>query len=147
MVERKSGAPVTDARVTSASLAAFSWLHAHSGKNDVIVNDINADGSLWMYAFRRLHPLFAIKPIFSDRASVEDWNDRLYLLDHLDKLGTDSRADAFVTRYRARWIYFDETVFGLFHHRVRLDALMRDKKLQLVFERGTVHVFRIPAPA
>ena len=76
-----------------------------------------------------------------------DWNDRLYLLDHLDKLGTDSRADAFVTRYRARWVYFDEVVFGLFHHRVHLDTLMHSKSLQLVFERGTVHVFRIGAPA
>jgi hypothetical protein len=138
---------VTDARVTPASLAAFSWLHAHSGKNDVIVNDLNGDGSLWMYAFQRLHPLFAIKPIFSDRAAVGDWNDRLYLLDHLDDLGSDSRADAFATKYRARWIYFDETVFGLFHHRLRLDALVHNKNLQLVFERGTVHVFRIAVPA
>src|SRR5207237_9988981 len=93
---------ITHARLTSASLAALSWLHAHSGKNDLIVNDINADGSLWMYAFRRLHPLFAIKPIFSDRASVGDWTDRLYLLDHLDKLGNNSRADTFATTYRAR---------------------------------------------
>jgi hypothetical protein len=136
-----------DARVTPASLAAFTWLHQHSGNDDVIVNDINTDGSLWMYAFRHLQPLFAIKPIFSDRAAAGDWNDRLYLLDHLDELGTNSRADTFATRYRARWVYFDETVFGLFHHRLRLDALMRNKNLQLVFERGTVHVFRIATPA
>ncbi len=136
-----------DARVTPASLAAFRWLHDHSRDDDVIVNDINADGSLWMYAFRRLHPLFAIKPIFSDRAAVGDWNDRLYLLDHLDELGSNSRADTFGTRYRARWVYFDEAVFGLFHHRLHLDALMHNKNLQLVFERGTVHVFRIVTPA
>jgi len=136
-----------DARVTPASLAAFTWLHSHTARDDVIINDVNVDGSLWMYAFRGLHPLFAIKPIFSDRAAVGDWNDRLYLLDHLGDIGSNSRADGLVSKYHARWLYFDERVFGLFHHRVRLDALMRSKNLHLVFERGSVHVFRIGAPA
>jgi hypothetical protein len=132
-----------DARVTPASLAAFRWLHDRAGDDDVIINDVNADGSLWMYAFQSLRPLFAIEPVFSDRAAVNDWNDRIYLLDHIGELGGNARADDLVRKYHARWVYFDESVFTLFHHRLHLDALMRNKNLQLAFERGTVHVFRI----
>jgi hypothetical protein len=132
-----------DARVTDSSLAAFDWLDAHANPNDVIVNDQNADGSLWMYAFKRLRPLFAIKPIFSDAAAVADWSDRMYVANHIAEIGDNSRADLLVRRFDAKWVYFDEQVFDLFGHRMHLDALRANKNLQLVFHQGTVYVFRI----
>ncbi len=132
-----------DARVTHDSEAAFAWLHDHAGRDDVVVNDVNADGSLWMYALEGLHPLFAVGPIFSDRSAVADWNARMYIVKHIDQLGVDSRVDNLVQRYHARWVYFDEKLFDLFHHTMQLDALMQNPRLQLSFQRGTVHVFRI----
>jgi len=132
-----------DARVTPASEAAFAWLHDHAGRSDVVVNDVNADGSLWMYALKGLHPLFAVGPIFSDRAAVADWNDRMYLVKHIDQLGVDSHLDDLVQRYHARWVYFDEKLFDLFRHTMHLGALMQNPRLQLSFQRGSVHVFRI----
>ena len=119
------------------------WLHDHAGRDDVVVNDVNADGSLWMYALEGLHPLFAVGPIFSDRAAVADWNDRKYIVTHIDQLGVDSRVDNLVQRYHARWVYFDQKLFDLFRHTMHLDALMQNPRLQLSFQRGTVHVFRI----
>ncbi|MDQ1458060.1 MAG: hypothetical protein QOH28_3680 [Actinomycetota bacterium] len=136
-----------DARVTHESEAAFAWLREHSSRSDVVVNDVNADGSLWMYALEGLHPLFAVGPIFSDRAAVADWNDRKYLVEHINQLGIDRHTDELVRRYDARWVYFDEQLFSLFHHTMRLDALRRNGRLQLAFERGTVHVFRIVDPS
>jgi len=132
-----------DARVTPASEAAFTWLHDHEGRDDVVVNDVNADGSLWMYALAGLHPLFAVGPIFSDRAAVADWNDRMYIVKHIDQLGVDSHLDDLVQRYHARWVYFDQKLFDLFRHTMHLDALMQNPLLQLSFQRGSVHVFRI----
>ena len=132
-----------NARVTPASEAAFTWLHDHEGRDDVVVNDVNADGSLWMYALADLHPLFAVGPIFSDRAAVADWNDRMYIVKHIDQLGVDSHLDDLVQRYHARWVYFDQKLFDLFRHTMHLDALMQNPRLQLSFQRGSVHVFRI----
>jgi hypothetical protein len=136
-----------DARVTHESEAAFAWLREHSSRRDVVVNDVNADGSLWMYALDGLHPLFAVGPIFSDRAAVADWNDRKYLVEHINQLGIDRHADELVQRYHAQWVYFDEQLFSLFHHTMHLDALMQNGRLHLAFQRGTVHVFRIVDPS
>ena len=132
-----------DPRVTDSSLAAFRWLHQHTGANDVIVNDENADGSLWMYAFQGLHPLFGVEPIFSNPAAKTDWNDRLYLLNHLGELGGNHRADTLLQHFQARWVYFDKSVFDLFHHQLNLQSLLSDSNMQLAFQRGSVYVFRI----
>jgi hypothetical protein len=132
-----------NARVTPESEAAFSWLHDHAGPGEVVVNDLNADGSLWMYALDDVPPLFAVHPISTDRAANADWDDRRYIVQHINRLGVDPRVGALLQRFHARWVYFDERLFDLFHHTMQLDALEHNPRLQPVFERGTVHVFRI----
>ncbi|MDQ1435359.1 MAG: hypothetical protein QOF59_2175 [Actinomycetota bacterium] len=132
-----------DARVTPDSKAAFAFLRQRIKPGEVVVNDINADGSLWMYALADLRPLFAVHPISSDRAALADWDARTYLVKHIDDLDADPRAEALRTRYHAGWVYFDDKLFDLFHHTMQLDALKHDPRLHLAFERGTVHVFRI----
>ncbi|MDQ1384524.1 MAG: hypothetical protein QOG65_1903 [Actinomycetota bacterium] len=132
-----------DARVTPDSNAAFAFLRRRIKPDEVVVNDINADGSLWMYAQADLRPLFAVHPISSDRAALADWDARTYLVKHIDDLDVDLRADALRKRYHAGWVYFDEQLFDLFHHTMQLDTLKHDPRLHLAFERGTVHVFRI----
>ena len=134
-----------NARVTPDSEAAFSWLHQHAARGDVVVNDVNADGSLWMYALDDVPPLFAVQPISTDRAAQADWNACEYIVQHINRLGVDPRVDALLQRFHARWVYFDERLFGLFHHTMQLDALEHNPRLQVAFERGTVHVFRITA--
>jgi hypothetical protein len=134
-----------NARVTPDSEAAFSWLRQHAARGDVVVNDVNADGSLWMYALDNVPPLFAVQPISTDRAAQADWNAREYIVQHINRLGVDPRVDALLQRFHARWVYFDERLFGLFHHTMQLDALEHNPRLQVAFERGTVHVFRITA--
>jgi hypothetical protein len=134
-----------NARVTPDSEAAFSWLHQHAAGGDVVVNDVNADGSLWMYALDDVPPLFAVQPISTDRAAQADWNARKYIVQHINRLGVDPRVDALLRRFHARWVYFDERLFGLFRHTMQLDALEHNPRLQIAFERGTVHVFRITA--
>jgi hypothetical protein len=136
-----------NARVTPDSRAAFGWLHRHIGPGEVVVNDLNADGSLWMYALDDVPPLFAVRPISTDRAALADWDARKYIAQHIDRLGIDPRVDALLQRFHGRWVYFDEQLFDLFHHTMRLGALVANPRLRQVFQRGTVHVFRIVDPS
>ena len=132
-----------DALATRTSRAAYAWLGDHVRDDEMVVNDSNADGSLWMYAIEGLRPLFAVQAISSDEEGVRDRSDRLYLTTHLANLGRDSRLEQLVRRYRARWVYYDERVFGLNHHRMQLAALRRNPRLRERFHAGTVHVFEI----
>jgi uncharacterized protein DUF6541 len=132
-----------DALATRTPRAAYAWLGRHVRDGELVVNDVNADGSLWMYATRGLRPLFAVQAIASDQAGVRDRADRLYLLTHLGDLGRDPRVQQLVRRYRARWVYYDERVFNLFHHRMQLAAVRANPSLRERFHAGTVYVFEI----
>jgi hypothetical protein len=135
-----------DALVTANARAAFRYLDRNAGPSDVVIDDLSVDGSLWMYAERGLRPLVAIKPLSSSGKAIEDWNERVFLLTHLDQVGRGTRADDLVRRYRVRWIYFNERRFGFLHHSIKLPTLEQNPHLRERFHRGDVHVYEIVLP-
>ncbi len=134
----------TNARVTPESEAAFSWLHDHAGprrrrrerrERRRIALDVRA---------RRRAPAFRRTPhLHRSRPPTPTGTIAEYIVQHINQLGVDPRIGALLQRFHARWVYFDERLFDLFHHTMQLDALEHNPRLQPVFERGTVHVFRI----
>jgi hypothetical protein len=143
-----------NALVTHESEAAFAWLDQHARQGDTILNDVNAlgittDDSVWMYAQRRLKPLFGFAQVTSsgfarpDRATQRDLSDRTFLLTHLGLLGQDRRVQEVARKYQVRWVYFDERSLSIFRNRLTLAGLDANPKLRPVFHEGPVHVFEL----
>jgi hypothetical protein len=133
------------ARVDGNSEAAFEWLDGHAGDDDVVVNEPNVDGSLWMYAQHNVTPLIGLRPVgpLPDRSASEDWDGRRYVVRHIHELGENPRVGQLVRKYRARWIYFDTRRFPLTSHEIRIDEIRRNQRIREVLHRDTVHVFEI----
>jgi D-galactosaminyltransferase len=148
-----------NALVTGESEAAFAWLDRHARPGDTVVNDVNSlgittDDSVWMYAQRRLTPLFGFAQVTSsgfappDRATLKDQRDRAFLLTHLQLLDRDKRVRDLARRYRVRWVYFDERSITIFRNTLDLAGLSTNPSLRPAFRRGPVHVFELkPLPS
>lgn len=143
-----------NALVTRESEAAFAWLHQHARPRDTILNDVNAlglttDDSVWMYAQRRLRPLFGFGLstnsgfALPNRAAQRDLRDRMFLLTHLRLLDHSRRVQLLAGRYRVRWVYFDERSITVFRHTLTLADLLANARLRPVFREGPVHVFEL----
>jgi hypothetical protein len=143
-----------NALVTSESEAAFAWLHRHARPGDTILNDVNSlgittDDSVWMYAQRRLRPLFGFAQstntgfALPNRAAQRDLRDRMFLLKHLRLLDRSRRVQQLARRYRVRWVYFDERTITVFRNTLDLAGLLANPHLRPVFRRGPVHVFEL----
>ena len=127
--------------VADSSLAAFRWLHNHVARGDTIANDPLIDGSLWMYAEQRVSPL--IGPMASPTTIPRELADRLYLIKHLQSLGSDTRTDDLARRYHTRWVFFDTHRLVLGTRAMDLDALRHNPSLTPVFHQDGTWVFRI----
>ncbi len=148
-----------NALVTRESRAAFAWLDRHARPGDTILNDVNGlgittDDSVWMYAERRLVPLFGFAQSTSsgfappDRSARRDLSDRAFLLTHLRLLDRDRRAQELARRYRVRWVYFDERALTIFRNPLDLAGLLANPRLRPAFRQGPVHVFELdPKPS
>jgi hypothetical protein len=133
------------ARVDEDSEAAFQWLDAHTGPDDTVVNEPNVDGSLWMYTQHGVKPLLGLRLVGSSpsQSASQDWDDRNYLVRHIEQVGENPRVDQLARKNRSRWIYFDERTFPLERHDLKIDAIRGNPRISEVFHRNAVHVFRI----
>jgi len=133
------------ARVDESSEAAFRWLDSHARSNDIVVNEPNVDGSLWMYTQHGVKPLLGLRLVGSlpSQSASNDWDNRSYLVQHIQDLGEDPRIEQLVSEYGARWIYYDARTFPLATHVLNVDKLRRNPRIREVLRHDTVHVFEI----
>jgi Bacterial Ig domain len=125
--------------VRPASLQAYNWLGRHSQEHDTVINDAETDGSLWMYPYARLNPLFG----FPTSASRSDQSQRIFLRNNIASVGRDPSVDDAARKFRARWIYLDTRTFPNTRHSLNLDAIKSNPNLVEVFRHRTVHVFKV----
>jgi hypothetical protein len=138
----------SDKGVTPASIKAYAWLARHADANDVVVQDLETDGSLWMYPYARLNPLVGLPISRAARSEVSDQllsdqRQRGFLRRHIASVRGDPSVDALARTFRARWIYLDERTYPARKHVLDLDAIRRNPNLVEVFRHRTVHVFKI----
>jgi hypothetical protein len=140
----------TNKGVRPASLQAYAWLARHADARDAVVHDADIDGSLWMYPYAGVNPLFgfpatmigASTSSLSDQALLDE-RQRVFLLNNIALVGRDPSVDALARALHARWIYFDERTYPHREHTLDLDAIRRNPNLVEVFNHRTVHVFKI----
>jgi hypothetical protein len=125
--------------VQSNNVAAFEFIRNHSHDWDSVLNDINVDGSLWMYTRTGVRPVFGLEPLRPGRS----WNDRLYLVSHIGDLGRDPKVDRLIRRLHVRFVYFGEATFHDMSHTMDLATLRSVPGLREVFHEGDAHVFRV----
>jgi hypothetical protein len=130
--------------VRKDDLAAYDWLGDHVRDGDRVLNDLDYDGSLWMYAFDGVAPLFGA----NSEATVDlaDFQERVWLRDHITELGTNPRVAQLVDKWRVRWVYLGEDNFTGSPPVLHLESLRRTPGLTEVFTRGQSHVFRVTPP-
>ncbi|MCZ7528827.1 MAG: hypothetical protein M5U14_22110 [Acidimicrobiia bacterium] len=122
-----------------ADLAAFEYLAGRVGPGDTVLNDGNVDGSLWMYAFEGVVPMYGL----GATSDVSFAADRSYLREHVTEVGSDPRVAELVEGYGVRYVYFGERTYPGSDHVMDLGALERAPGLRPVFEEDGVHVFEV----
>lgn len=128
-----------DVIVDENSLLAFTYLEANVRPGERVLNEVNIDGGLWMYAFRGVRPLFFLNP----PRPGSSWQERVWLLTHLPDLGTDPKVAALLDKHEVRLIYLNDRHFVDHPHVLRLEALRATPSLCERFHRGTSHVFEV----
>lgn len=127
--------------VQASELAAFDYLAANVPPGRTVLTDVNSDGSIWMYAFHGVEPVFFLPPGTAPVGST--WDNRLYLVDHLGELGSNPRVRSLLEEWRVSYVYFDESGFVEAPRRLSLEKLRTFPHLVEVFTSGHAHVFRI----
>lgn len=129
-----------DVLVDADSLAAFSYLDASVRTDEQVLNDVNSDGGLWMYAFHGIAPALALDPAEPN----ESWRERLWLLAHLPDLGPHPQVEALLAKYRVRFVYLNDRHFvDDFPHYLSAVELQSTPGICERFHRGTSHVFEV----
>jgi hypothetical protein len=128
--------------IGSDQRAAFAWLARRTPAGDRVLNQF-ADGSAWM------GPLSGVTPLF--QAAVDEgpgmseiWGDRWYLLTHAADLGSDSRAQEAVRKWRIRYVYLNDRHF--FEARADLlsaSAISSSPAYKQVWSRAGVTIFQV----
>lgn len=125
----------------SDAVAAFFYLNSSLRTGERVLNDVNNDGGLWMYAFTNVPPVFGLEPARPDRS----WRERLWLLDHLPDHGSDPRVAKLVEKYRVRFVYLNDRHFTDHPHRLSVEALGTRPGICERLRQGTSHVFEVVA--
>jgi hypothetical protein len=123
------------------SLVAFRYLRRHAGRS-VVLNDLNIDGSLWMYAFDGVRPLFALTPTGQEQRG-RDYRTRLYIHDHIHEAGSDPRLDRLMTVFQVKYVYWGRTSFLDSDHQMDLESLRTSPGLEEVLTKDSASVFRV----
>ena len=123
------------------SLSTFRYLRSHAGRG-LVVNDLNIDGSLWMYAFDGVRPLFALTPT-GENARDGEYGRRLYIHAHIQRAGSDRRLDRLMDEYGVKYVYWGRTTFPDSTHQMELESLRRSPGLVEVITSRNASVFRV----
>lgn len=121
-------------------MAAFSYISSRIKPGERVLNDINTDGSLWMYAISNLSPVFWLSS--SSGFSRRSWNERVYLADHIHELGKNTVREL-AAKYHVAFVYVDETGFLGANRHIDLPGLQSNRELREVFRKGPAHVFEL----
>lgn len=130
--------------VRSEEVAAFRYLAKHAGPDDRVLNDGNADGSLWMYAYARVTPVFLLSPPRSHIAEYQSYLDRTYLARHVQDLHDNRRVRVLVNKYCVKFVYYSDRTFLGSRRLIDVSRLEKEPLFEQVFRRGGVRVFRVP---
>jgi hypothetical protein len=123
------------------SLDAFRYLRSHAGRG-LVMNDLNNDGSLWMYALEGVRPLFALAPAEDDQRD-DGYQQRRYIHDHIQQAGNDSRLHRLMDAYGVKYVYWGRTPFLESNHEIELESLRGSPGLEEVFTNRSASVFRV----
>lgn len=127
--------------VSSDSIAGFAVLRDIAGTDGSVLTEYNRDGSMWMYAFSRVQPLYGIA--LADANVDPTWQERSSLAGSLGLIGSDDAVDALIRKYRVRAVYFDDRTYAGSQHDWSREMLRSLPALDEVFTRGSVSVFAI----
>lgn len=130
--------------VRADDLAAYRWLGDRVRPGDRVLNDLDYDGSLWMYAFDGVAPLFGANS--EATAKVADFQERVWLRDHIGELGTNPRVAELIRKWKVRWVYLGEDDYGASEPGMHVDQLRATPGLREVYRRGGSHVFAVTPP-
>jgi D-galactosaminyltransferase len=131
--------------VQADSVAAFEFIRRRSHGKDAVLNDVNVDGSLWMYAIAGIRPVFGLEP-HNPPYLNQSWSDRLYLVTHISGLGHDPKVKRLIRRLHVRFVYFGDATFSDMPHNMTLTTLRSTPELSEVYSVGGAHVFEIATP-
>lgn len=125
--------------VGSDAREAFAYLRTQVEPGERILNDGNTDGAMWMYAYEGLVPVMGLHPA----RPGPSWEERVWLLENLPRLGEDPRVDEALEKYNARFVYFDLRTFPENPHHIDGKALEDTPRVCERLRRGTVRVLEI----
>lgn len=129
------------APVGATEAAAFRFLSSRTQDEERVLNDFNADGSIWMFPLAGATPVFTIPP--PPPGHFRPGSERIELLNRITAVDTDPIARALVEKLCVRFVYLDTTgIEGVPRH-LHLKRLRSSPALTEVFSRGPVHVFEI----
>jgi hypothetical protein len=130
--------------VGSPEIAAFEFLEDVTEPGEIVMTDVNADGSLWMYAYSGVEPLFlAAASNLSPDSALASFRSHQELAGRLDNYRTDPEVLAELQELGIRYVYYDETGFLNAGRTLDYQVLRSDPAFIPVFEQEAVHVYRI----
>lgn len=71
------------------------------------------------------------------------YRERLYIHDHIQKVGGDHRLDRLMEKYSVEYVYWGRTPYLGAEHQIDLASLRTSPGLQEVFTNGEASVFRV----
>ncbi len=129
-------------------VAAFEYLSAVTEPGEPVLTDLNADGSLWMYALAGVDPLFLVGGFDSESLGtpenvIEEHEARRSLAIDIGRYRERRDVADRLADLGIHYVYYGES--GLSGARRTLDfrSLRTDPAFVPVFERGAAHVYRI----
>jgi hypothetical protein len=130
--------------VGGAEIAAFEFLESVTEPGEIVATDVNADGSLWMYAFTDVEPLFlAAASTLSPDSARASFRSRQELIGRIDDYRNDPDVLADLRELGIRYVYYDETGFLGAGRTLDYQVLRSDPAFVPLFEQGDVHVYGI----
>jgi len=134
--------------VGADELEAFDYLASEVPSDQPVLTDLNADGSLWMYALNGVDPLFLTAvpatsqlPIPNSVSAIHLQRQKLVL--DLAEYRTERYVARKVKALGIRYVYYDETGYAGRVRTMNIDRISIDPAFIPVFHRGAAHVFRI----
>jgi len=138
--------------VGADELAAFDFLASEVPSDQPVLTDLNADGSLWMYALNGVDPLFLTAVPTTSQLPIPNSVTarhlrRQELVLELAEYRTNPNIARELKALGIRYVYYDETGYAGRFRTMNIDRIRIDPAFIPVFNRGAVHVFRIEQSA
>jgi hypothetical protein len=117
---------------------AFAFMAAHINPNETVLTNENRDGSLWMYAYEGVTPVFLNYPAPS--LDFTSWKERRRLAQGVSDIGDDPEIGELLERFSVRFVYFDDDGFPAATYHFTFEDIQQ-AGLCLVYEQYPAYVF------